>query len=147
MIIFYKKNELSQKFAQVANGNYIVQSAERTLEAGVRQQLIQLNTRYRSIILNKKSEERAFSGFTSVLYDYEQGVVDLSDVLSVNSIASESYFEHIASLFLFRFSFVSLLGDVGLLDYYDNQKVSDELFEELNSAYRQNGFTLPSPVR
>lgn len=144
---FYKKHELSQKYAEVAQEKYFVQDAERTLEAGVRQQLIELNTRYRSIMLNKRAEERAFSGFDAVLSEYEQGNVAVSDVLSVHGIATESYFEHIESLFSFRIAFVSLLGDIGLLDYYVDQKVSEKLFDELNTAYRQNGFTLPNRTR
>ena len=144
---FYKKHDLSQKYAEVAQEKYFVQNAERTLEASVRQQLIELNTRYRSIMLNKRAEERAFSGFEAVLADYEQGNVAVSDVLSVHRISTESYFEHIDSLFLFRGAFISLLGDIGILDYYLDQKVSEEIFDELNTLYRQNGFTIPSRTR
>ena len=71
----------------------------------------------------------------------------MSDVLSVHRISTESYFEHIDSLFLFRGGFISLLGDIGILDYYLDQKVSEEIFEELNTLYRQNGFTIPSHTR
>ena len=144
---FYKKHDLSQKYAEVAQEKYLVQDAERTLEAVVRQQLIELNTRYRSIMLNKKAKERAFSGFDAVLTDYEQGNVAVTDVLSVHRIATESYFENIESLFLFRSAFVSLLGDIGLLDYYVDQEISEKLFDELNTSYRQNGFSLPNRTR
>ena len=144
---FYKKHDLSQKYAEVAQEKYLVQDAERTLESNVRQQLIELNTRYRSIMINKRAEERSFSGFDAVLSDYEQGRVGVSDVLSVHRIATDSYFSRIDSLFLFRAAFVSLLGDVGILDYYRDQKVSEELFDELNALYRQNGFTIPSRTR
>ncbi|MAA78932.1 MAG: hypothetical protein CL916_06700 [Deltaproteobacteria bacterium] len=144
---FYKKHELSQKYAEIAQEKYLVQNAERTLEADIRQQLIEINARYRSIVLNNRAKERSFSGFEAVLSDYEQGNVAVSDVLSIHSIATESYFEHIRSLFLFRSAFLSLLGEVGLLDYYVDQKISEEIFDELNTAYRQNGFTLPNRSR
>ena len=99
-------------------------------------------------MINKRAEERSFSGFDAVLSDYEQGQVAVSDVLSVHRIATDKdYFSRIDSLFLFRAAFVSLLGDVGILDYYRDQKVSEELFDELNALYRQNGFTIPNRTR
>lgn len=143
----YKKHELSQKYAAVANENHQVKEAKRSMEAGIRQKLIDLNTWYRSIFFNKASEEKSFTGFQSILSDYERGKVDVGAVLSVQKIATNSHFEHIQSLYLFRLGFLSVLGDVGLLDYYSNQKVSKEIFDELDTVYRQNGFKIPSAMR
>ena len=143
----YKKHELSQKYANVASENHQVKAAERNLEAGIRQMLIDLNTWYRSIAFNKKSEERAYSGFQVVLSEYERGNIDVRSVISVQKVATESHLEHIQSLYSFRLGFLTLLGEVGLLDYYSDQKVSEEIFEELNTVYRQNGFKIPSLVR
>ena len=144
---FYKKNELSQKYAEVANENHRFNQAERDLEATLRKRLIELNTKYRSIAFNKKSEETSKLGFEELLRQYEGGSVPLSAVTSVHAMANESYFSHIHSLFSFRLEFVSLLGELGLLDYYSEQKVSEELFNELDEVYRQNGFSIPSKVR
>jgi outer membrane protein TolC len=143
---FYKQNAISQKYSEVANQNHMLRSAERGLEAKVRQRLIELNTKYRSISFNRTAEKRAHKSFLGMLKLYSEGKIPLNSVISIHKLANESYFELINSLFSFRYSFVSLMGELGLLDYYSDELVSDGLFEELNEIYGQNGFETPSQL-
>jgi outer membrane protein TolC len=141
---FYKHNEISQKFAEVAKENHLLEEAERRLEANVRQSLIELNTKYRSIAFNRISQDRSHDSFLETLKLYEEGKAQLNTVIAIHRLSNDSYFEHISSLFSFRYAFVSLMGELGLLDYYSNENISKGLFDELNEVYRQNGFDIPS---
>ena len=140
---FYKKNQISQKFGELVQEEKAYEAQKRTLESDIRKQLIELNTRYRGIAFNQKAEESALKSFEKMLLLYERGEVGLSDVLAVHSLANDSYFSYLDSLFAFRLAFVSSLGKLGMLDYYTDNSVSDKLFSELDRVYQSKGFRTP----
>ncbi|MEC7983562.1 MAG: TolC family protein, partial [Myxococcota bacterium] len=139
----YAKASISEKYDEITQLQHQFDEKQREFEVSTHQRLVELNTHFRSISFAKQARDNTGYSLEQVLELYEQDKATLSEVFDAVETAMDANLSYLNTVFAFRNSFVSTLGSIGLLDYYTNFELRNELFDKLEELYRNYGFSRP----
>lgn len=131
----YKKS-ISERDAGMASQD----SLEMELDATISESFVRLNSAYRSLKLSLEAKKSVTEGFEAYATQYESGHRSVIELNAASMLAMDAQLEYINNIHTFRSNFVESLSSISALDYYGQEALRAELFEEIQDAYSERGF-------